>query len=174
MSILCDKTLKKELDANNIIIKPRPGSESIQPASIDLQLSNDFIMFDETLHVKYINRISSKYVLQPGEFILGSTKEYIEVPEDMVARVEGRSSYGRLGLLVHVTAGFIDPGFKGTITLELKNISNQQIVLNENDKICQIVFEQLDNKCEQKYDGHYQGQKQTRMSVIKNETTKTS
>lgn len=166
MTVLCDKTLQKELDKGNIIITPLPGSDAIQPASIDLRLSNDFIMFDETLDVKYINRISSKYVLQPGEFILGSTCEYVEVPVGMVARVEGRSSYGRLGLLVHITAGFIDPGFKGTITLELKNISNQSIILHENDRICQIVFERLDSTCEHPYNGHYQGQEQTRMSVI--------
>ena len=97
------------------------------------------------------------YVLQPGEFILGSTVEYVTIPHDLVARVEGRSSIGRLGVMVHVTAGYIDPGFKGNITLELFNCSDKPFQLNFGDCLCQIVFETLSCPCLNGYDGKYQG-----------------
>lgn len=126
----------------------------VQPASVDLQLNRVLKNIDgETFCLNEKN----KYVLQPGEFILGSTIEYVNIPHDLVARVEGRSSVGRLGVMVHVTAGYIDPGFKGNITLELFNCSDKPFQLNFGDCLCQIVFETLSSPCLNGYDGKYQG-----------------
>lgn len=126
----------------------------VQPASVDLSLDNVVKTIDG--EVFYLDE-KSMYVLQPGEFILGSTIEYVTIPHDIVARVEGRSSVGRLGVMVHVTAGYIDPGFKGNITLELFNCSNKPFQLNFGDCLCQIVFETLSSPCLNGYDGKYQG-----------------
>lgn len=126
----------------------------VQPASVDLRLNNVVKKIDgETFTLGE----KKKYVLQPGEFILGSTIEYVSIPEDIVARVEGRSSIGRLGIMVHVTAGYIDPGFKGNITLELFNCSDKDFTLNYGDALCQIVFETLSSPCLNGYAGKYQG-----------------
>ncbi len=126
----------------------------VQPASVDLQLNRVLKNIDgETFCLNEKN----KYVLQPGEFILGSTVEYVTIPHDIVARVEGRSSVGRLGVMVHVTAGYIDPGFKGNITLELFNCSDKPFQLCFGDYLCQIVFETLSSPCLNGYDGKYQG-----------------
>lgn len=126
----------------------------VQPASVDLSLDNVVKTIDG--EVFYLDA-KSMYVLQPGEFILGSTVEYVNIPHDLVARVEGRSSVGRLGVMVHVTAGYIDPGFMGNITLELFNCSDKPFQLNFGDCLCQIVFETLSNPCLNSYDGKYQG-----------------
>lgn len=126
----------------------------VQPASVDLQLDKALKNIDgETFNLDE----KSMYVLQPGEFILGSTVEYVTIPHDLVARVEGRSSVGRLGVMVHVTAGYIDPGFKGNITLELFNCSDKPFQLCFGDYLCQIVFETLSCPCRYPYDGKYQG-----------------
>lgn len=128
----------------------------IQPASVDLRLDNTLKNIDgETFTLDE----KSMYVLQPGEFILGSTIEYVTIPQYIVARVEGRSSVGRLGVMVHVTAGYIDPGFIGNITLELFNCSDKPFQLNFGDCLCQIVFETLSSPCKQPYDGKYYGDK---------------
>ena len=103
------------------------------------------------------------FVLHPGEFALGSTYEVVTLPDDVAARLEGKSSLGRLGLLTHSTAGFIDPGFKGTVVLELSNVSNLPILLRTGMKVAQLVFQRLDKPAERPY-GHpdlkskYQGQ----------------
>lgn len=126
----------------------------VQPASVDLSLNRVVKTIDgRTFNLGE----KSMYVLQPGEFILGSTIEYVNVPYDLVARVEGRSSIGRLGVMVHVTAGYIDPGFMGNITLELFNCSDKPFQLNFGDCLCQIVFETLSSPCKHPYDGKYQG-----------------
>lgn len=126
----------------------------VQPASVDLSLDNVIKTIDgETFYLDE----KSMYVLQPGEFILGSTVECVNIPDDLVARVEGRSSIGRLGVMVHVTAGYIDPGFMGNITLELFNCSDKPFQLNYGDYLCQIVFETLTSPCMNPYDGKYQG-----------------
>lgn len=126
----------------------------IQPASVDLQLDKTLKNIDgETFTLDG----KSMYVLQPGEFILGSTIEYVTIPQYIVARVEGRSSIGRRGVMVHVTAGYIDPGFMGNITLELFNCSDKPFQLCFGDCLCQIVFETLTSPCITPYDGKYQG-----------------
>lgn len=126
----------------------------VQPASVDLMLDNVVKTIDGEI---FNLDEKSMYVLQPGEFILGSTVEYVTIPHDLVARVEGRSSIGRLGVMVHVTAGYIDPGFKGNITLELFNCSDKPFQLNFGDCLCQIVFETLSCPCRNPYAGKYQG-----------------
>lgn len=126
----------------------------VQPASVDLRVDATVKKIDgETFTLSG----KEKYVLQPREFLLGSTIESVSIPKDIVARVEGRSSIGRLGVMVHVTAGYIDPGFKGNITLELFNCSNKPFQLKYGDALCQIVFEELSSPCLYEYDGKYQG-----------------
>ncbi len=101
-------------------------------------------------------------VIHPGEFLLGSTLESLKVPSDLVARVEGRSSYGRLGIIVHATAGYIDPGFEGDITLEMQNLGNAPVKLYPEDRVCQVVFETMTSEAENPYgektDSKYMGQ----------------
>ena len=126
----------------------------VQPASVDLCLDNAIKTIDGE---KFYLDEKSMYVLQPGEFVLGSTIEQVNIPTDIVARVEGRSSIGRLGVMVHVTAGYIDPGFNGNITLELFNCSDKPFQLNYGDRLCQIVFETLSSPCKHPYNGKYQG-----------------
>ena len=126
--------------------------EFLGPSSYDLRL-NDTIMYFQpgqlldvknTKSIKYATKKLNEgegFVLAPGEFILAETKEYVKMPDDIVARVEWKSSLGRLGLLVHVTAGFVDAGFEGTITLEIYNLNANPIVLYEGMKICQLGFQ---------------------------------
>ena len=162
-----------------IKIKPKPSSIQEQPASIDLTLSDEFLqpVHDEKVDPKqdtpnYEYITGDKILLPPHSFVLGSTIERIILPKNIVARIEGRSSIGRLGLTVHVTAGFIDPGFRGNITLEIANLSNNSIVLHKGMRICQIVFEEIEppmmiyGECDNKYQNqtgvtpsmiHYEG-----------------
>jgi dCTP deaminase len=103
------------------------------------------------------------FVIHPGEFALGRTQEYVEIPDDIVSRIEGKSSLGRLGLIVHATAGFVDPGFKGTLTLEITNLTRVPIKLYTGLPIAQLSFMTLDAPAEQPYGSpelgsHYQGQ----------------
>ena len=133
-----------------IRIHPPPTQQQQQPCSIDLTLDDEYLqpVIDEKVdpqknspNYEYIT--GEKIIIPPHHFILGSTIETVEIPKNIVARVEGRSSIGRLGLTVHVTAGFIDPGFRGNITLEIANLSNNSIVLHKGMRICQIVFEEI-------------------------------
>lgn len=148
--ILSDKTIKQKLKSEEIIIKPYP--EEIQPSSVDLRLGNEFWSPVKTEEVLDIKNNEPKYniinanaiVLPPNEFILATTNEWVEIPNNLSAKVEGRSSIGRLGVAIHVTAGFIDPGFKGNITLEIKNLAHQPIMLHSGMRICQLCFEHLD------------------------------
>lgn len=121
-----------------IVITPKP--EVIQPASVDLHLSSDLHYLEEgtSTHIA-----PEGYSMHPGEFLLGSTVEHVEMPTNLAARVEGKSSLGRIGLMVHVTAGFIDPGFRGNITLELKNLSSMPITLEEGMPISQLCFQRV-------------------------------
>jgi dCTP deaminase len=143
----------------------------LQPASIDLLLSNEFRVYDhgQTVAVDLadpatyqgITRLvrHARFVLHPGEFILATTQERVIVPNDIMARVEGKSSIGRLGLVVHATAGFIDPGFTGEITLECSNLSPVPIVLHVGLPICQVSFAYMTSAVERPYCGKYQGQR---------------
>lgn len=133
------------------------NEEDIQPASVDLHLAAGLINLDE----EKFDLNKNSYPLQPDEFILGSTKEFVTIPDDLVAEVDGKSSLGRLGIAVHITAGFIDPSFKGNITLEIKNNSNKTFYLREGMSIGQIVFFTLTSPVERGYgdstrNNHYQ------------------
>lgn len=137
----------------------------VQPASIDLRLDDEFLVMDEhnrseislSSEICYRKIQGKDIIIPPKSFVLAKTKEYLEIPLDCTAFVEGRSSIGRLGLFIQ-NAGFVDPGFKGTITLELFNATNLPIRLESGRRICQLVFMKLDKKLEKGYEGKYLGQ----------------
>lgn len=148
--ILSDHDLKARLQSGSIVVSPLDDpDQQIQPASIDLRLGSVFYSLrrDEYRTVPE----GSTYVLNPGEFALASTVERVSVPSDLVARVEGRSSLGRIALIVHATAGFIDPGFEGEITLELSNLGPRALLLRPGSRICQIVFQTMTSPADRPY-----------------------
>ncbi|MGB0757226.1 MAG: dCTP deaminase [Patescibacteria group bacterium] len=153
--ILSDKDIQKSIDEGKIVIDPL-FPNSIQPASVDLHLGSDFLVFRNDNHTSIdlreplddmMEEVSidkdRPFVLHPREFALGMTYEIIGVPEDMVGRLEGKSSLGRVGIIVHATAGYIDPGNKLKITLELHNIANLPVQLYYKMPIAQISFSPL-------------------------------
>jgi dCTP deaminase len=176
--ILSDRTIREQLAAGRIVIDPLDES-LIQPSSIDVRISNLFRVFrnhtrgvidvkqdmvDLTELVEIPDDGDEAFMLHPGEFVLGSTLERIAVPDDLVGRVEGKSSLGRLGLLIHSTAGFIDAGFDGHITLELANVASLPITLYPGMKIGQVSFMQMTTPADQPYGSgasgsKYQGQR---------------
>ena len=145
--ILSDKTISKMLDEKSLIIDPLT-KEQIQPASVDIRLGNTFSVVDDiptgiiTLdsQIKYKSITTDTYLLLPGQFVLATTMEYFELPNNLTAFVEGRSSLGRMGLFIQ-NAGWVDPGFKGEITLELFNANRCAIELKSGRRIGQLVFE---------------------------------
>ena len=150
--ILSDKTILEKIKQKEITITPNPTMEQIQPSSIDLRLGNEFLLphIDVPIDVKngspHYEKVNCNILqLPPKSFVLGTTIEKIRLPPNLIGRVEGRSSIGRLGVAIHITAGFIDPSFEGQITLEIANLSNSTIYLYENMRICQIVFEEIDS-----------------------------
>ena len=160
--ILSDQTILEKLEAGDLIIKPCDIND-VQPCSVDLHLGPSL----KNIH-GYEYRLDSNdsYILEPQEFILASTKEYVEIPNDLVGIVDGKSSLGRLGIMVHVTAGYIDSGFHGNITLEIYNVSSEQFILKKDMSICQLILETLTTPCKRPYgsDGlnnHYQNSKGT-------------
>jgi dCTP deaminase len=176
--ILSDRDLRAHLASGHIGIEPLDDPDlQIQPASVDLRLASTFVTY-RLPHVPCIDarnpRVVEEYtetltiaegdgfVLQPGEFALGSTLEWVRVPDDLVARVEGRSSIGRLAVVVHATAGFIDPGFEGRITLELSNLGRCAVKLYPGMRISQVVFHTMTSPAERPYGpargSKYQGQ----------------
>lgn len=150
--VLSDRTIKEEIEKGRIGIEPFNPS-CVQPSSVDLHVDRYFRVFRNSRH-PYIDvrkpqedltelievGVEEPFILHPGEFALGSTLERVTLPDDIVARLEGKSSLGRLGLLIHSTAGFIDPGWKGNLTLELSNVANLPITLYFGMKIGQISF----------------------------------
>lgn len=168
MSILSDKHIVEKIKNGEIVVNPL-SSIDVQPSSIDLHLSEEL----KTINGESIILFEDEpYILKPGEFILGSTSEWVEIPNNIVAIVEGRSSVGRLGITAHITAGYIDPGFKGNITLEIANVSNQKFQLKKEMSICQIVFHELSSECENPYgskklNSKYQNSKGTINSRLK-------
>ena len=175
MAALSDGTIRRLLDEGRVKVEPFDEA-MIQPASIDLKLGPSFRVFHNfrveaidladppqglTEHVEIDDE--TPFVVHPGEFVLGRTAEYVEMPDDLVARVEGKSSLGRLGLIVHATAGFVDPGFKGTLTLEITNLTRVPIKLWAGKPIAQLSVMALDRPAERPYGhpdlgSHYQGQ----------------
>lgn len=167
------RTLEGRLDRpNDIVLSPLPEDVQIQPASLDLRLGRGFHVQREGEDGQWhedTNTDADRFLLRRGDFLLATTLEYIELPTDLVARVEGKSSLGRRGLMVHVTAGFIDPGFKGNITLEMYNLSPAPVLLTLGMKICQLSFSAIEGRVLRPY-GHpelgskYQGQQGVTLS----------
>ncbi|HEX5522027.1 MAG TPA: dCTP deaminase [Pedococcus sp.] len=174
--LLSDRDIKAEIDTERVRLEPYdPGM--IQPSSIDVRLDKFFRLFDNHKYpvidpsldqpdLTRLVEVSSDdgFVLHPGEFVLGSTLETVSLPDDLAARVEGKSSLGRLGLMTHATAGFVDPGFSGHVTLELSNVATLPIILWPGMKIGQLCFFRLSSPAENpygsaKYGSHYQGQR---------------
>jgi dCTP deaminase len=177
--ILSDKDIRQAIaDGRVKITTPEAGPfEHIHASSMDFRLGNTFKLYE---HSKFavldpMNPDSfagnmrtitvpdgESFIVQPGEFVLGVTQEQITLPDDLVARVEGRSSLGRLGIIIHSTAGFVDPGFSGTITLEISNLNRLPVALYPGMRICQIAFEEMTSAAETPYHSKpfskYQGQ----------------
>lgn len=180
--ILSDRSLREQIDAGRIVIEPFDPA-LVQPSSIDVRISNLFRVFrNHTAGVIDVKQDMTgltelvempvgpdgvgdePFMLHPGEFVLGSTLERVAVPDDLVGRVEGKSSLGRLGLLIHSTAGFVDAGFDGHITLELANVASLPITLYPGMKIGQISFMRMTTPADQPYGkgasgSKYQGQR---------------
>jgi dCTP deaminase len=174
-SVLSDGTIRRLVEEGRITIDPWDPA-LIQPASIDLRLGDSFRVFHNhrasaidlrepptNLTEQVVVDDGEPFVIHPGEFCLGRTLEYVELPDDIVARIEGKSSLGRLGLIVHATAGFCDPGWKGTLTLELNNLTRVPIKLYPGLPIAQLSFMTLDAPAQRPYGhaelgSHYQGQ----------------
>jgi dCTP deaminase len=174
-SVLSDGTIRRLVAEGHIKIDPWDDG-LVQPASVDLRLGDSFRVFhnhrasaidlrDPPQHLTEEVKIAGEepFVIHPGEFALGRTMEWVELPDDIVARIEGKSSLGRLGLIVHATAGFCDPGWKGTLTLELANLTRVPILLYHGLAIAQLSFMALDAPAQRPYGheelgSHYQGQ----------------
>jgi len=180
MTVLCDRDIRERcesghtglsgLEEGGMVTPFRP--ELVQPASLDMLLGPTFRVYensacpvvdlwDPASYANLTRKVSvdtdTGFVLHPGEFVLGSTDEVVRMPEDLVGRVEGKSSLGRLGLIVHATAGYIDPGFTGVITLEMTNLLRVPIVLHPGIPICQLSFHRLTGVPDEAYSGRYQG-----------------
>ena len=173
--ILSDRTIKEELAAGRIVIEPL-DERCIQPSSVDLSLDRYFRVFRnhtmghidvkqnlEDLTELVEARDGNPFILHPGEFVLGSTAERVAIPANLVGRIEGKSSLGRLGLLIHTTAGFVDAGWDGQLTLEFSNVANLPITLYPGMKIGQISFIRMTTEADNPYGSgvlgsKYQGQ----------------
>ena len=174
--LLSDRDILAEIKAQRVSVEPYDES-MIQPSSIDFRLDRYFRVFenhryphiDPAVDQSDLTRVveapgDEPFILHPGEFVLGSTLEVVTLPDDLAARVEGKSSLGRLGLLTHATAGFVDPGFSGHVTLELANVATLPIKLYPGMKIGQLCFFRLSSPSEHpygsaKYGSRYQGQR---------------
>jgi dCTP deaminase len=169
--VLSDRTIKAEVEAGRLVFDPYDPS-LVQPSSVDVRVDRSFRVFHNSRH-PYIDvrqpmedlteLVSVKgdepFVLHPGEFVLGQTLEHVTLPDDLVARLEGKSSLGRMGLLIHSTAGFIDPGWSGNLTLELSNVANLPITIYHGMPIGQISFMRMDAAVETSYGSDEAGSK---------------
>lgn len=186
--ILSDIDIANRLDDGDLVIDPLSDETwQIQPASVDLRLSNEFLVFNtpetpiirpgETDLDDCVDEViiddEDEFVIHPGDFVLGQTKEWIEIPRDLIGSLQGRSSIGRLAVIVHATAGIIDPGYKGQITLELSNLGRAPVVVKPNMRMGQIMFTELKTPCENPYGeergSKYQHQKKPQVSKINND-----
>jgi dCTP deaminase len=174
--LLSDRDILAELDAKRVQLDPFDAA-MVQPSSVDVRLDRFFRVFENHRYPHIdpaeeqpdLTRLvepdgGEPFILHPGEFVLGSTYELVTLPDDVAARLEGKSSLGRLGLLTHSTAGFIDPGFSGHVTLELSNVATLPIKLWPGMKIGQLCFFRLSSPAENpygsaKYGSRYQGQR---------------
>jgi dCTP deaminase len=183
MSVLSDRDIRAAIEAGDVVIRPYDAKD-LQPSSVDLHLDRRFRVFRNNRY-PYIDvrhpqpdlteMVSvgddEPFILHPGEFVLGQTLEWTELPNDLVARLEGKSSLGRLGLLIHSTAGYVDPGWKGNLTLELSNVANLPIALYYGMKIGQISFFRMSSEVDRPYGSpelgsKYQGQSEPTASAF--------
>ncbi|WP_439025451.1 dCTP deaminase [Haloarchaeobius sp. DT45] len=165
--ILSDGDILRRLEAGDLAIEPLDDIElQVQPASVDLRLGREFLEFEHAnipcIHPGSESEVSEyvsetvvpedgEFILHPGDFVLGTTKERVEIPADLIAHVEGRSSLGRLAVVVHATAGLCDPGYRGQITLELSNLGRAPVALNPGMRISQLTFTELKTPAERPY-----------------------
>jgi dCTP deaminase len=173
--VLSDRTIRSEIEAGRIAIDPFEA-DLVQPSSVDVRVDRRFRVFHNARYpfidvrqpmegLTELVEVAGEepFILHPGEFVLGQTLERVTLPEDLVARLEGKSSLGRLGLLIHSTAGFVDSGFSGNLTLELSNVANLPITIYHGMPIGQISFMRMDGPVENPYGSErsrakYQGQ----------------
>src|SRR5579883_2830090 len=184
--ILSDRSIREQLNQGRIRIEPL-HPECVQPSSVDLHLYSEFLVFRNSRR-PYIDvrepqsdltdliRVDAgeAFILHPGEFVLGSTSEIVGIPDDLVGRLDGKSSLGRCGLMIHSTAGYVDPGFVGRLTLELSNVANLPIALYPGMRIAQISFSRMTTPAERPYGdpaigSKYQGQMGPRASELHRE-----
>ncbi len=183
MSVLSDRDIRAALEAGTVRITPY-DAEDLQPSSVDLHLDRSFRVFRNNRYAFIDVRApqpdltelltvadDEPFILHPGEFVLGQTHEWVELPNDLVARLEGKSSLGRLGLLIHSTAGYVDPGWKGNLTLELSNVAKLPIALYAGMRIGQISFFRMSSEVDRPYGSpglrsRYQGQSEPTASAF--------
>jgi len=184
--ILSDADILRRLEAGDLVVEPLDDPDlQVQPASVDLRLGRQFLEFqhanipcihpnserevDEYVEETVVEE-DGEYILHPGDFVLGTTYERVEIPPDLIAHVEGRSSLGRLAIVVHATAGLADPGYKGQITLELSNLGTAPVALTPGMRISQLTFTELKTPAERPYGeergSKYQGQSGPQASKI--------
>ena len=165
--ILSDGDIRRRLAEGDLTVSPLADPElQIQPASIDLRLGREFLEFQRTnipcIHPDSANEVDEyvtetvvdegeEFILHPGDFVLGTTVERLAVPDDLIARVEGRSSLGRLAVVIHATAGIVDPGYRGQVTLELSNLGTAPVALTPGMRISQVIFTELKTAADRPY-----------------------
>lgn len=185
--ILSDADILARLEEGDLQIEPLDDPElQIQPASVDLRLGREFLEFQHAnipcIHpnsqqevAEYVEETvvegeDGEFILHPGDFVLGTTKERVAIPDDLIAHVEGRSSLGRLAIVVHATAGLADPGYEGQITLELSNLGTAPVALTPGMRISQLTFTELSSPADRPYGeergSKYQGQEGPQASRI--------
>ena len=183
--ILSDNQIKEYIKANKITVEPEPDyKEQLSGASLDLRLGNEFRVFDyaqsivmdpknpqECTKVTKLKK-NEFFVVHPGEFVLGITEENVGIDNTICSRIDGKSSVGRLGIVVHSTAGHVNPGWKGKLTLEISNIGRIPVLLYPGMRICQLVFETLTTPATAVYEGKYMNQKSPQESKISKENIK--
>ncbi len=178
--ILSDKHIREQLEKGRIKVEPCDLSKQLGAVGIDLRLSNSFRLF-KTTHKAFVDLTEEhfdidtdlleipdkeRFIIHPGEFVLGMTIENVELPDDISGRLDGRSSLGRVGIIVHSTAGRVEPGWKGRLTLEISNIGKLPIALIPGMRFCCIMFEQVSSPVERAYKGKYLGSTQPTASKI--------
>lgn len=163
---LSDADIKRRLVDGDLVIEPIEDEElQLQPASVDVRLDNEFLKFDPQ-NVTSVNPLTDEpeehmtsveidddetFVVHPGDFVLGSTVEWVEIPNDLIGFVNGRSTLGRLAIVIHATAGLLDPGWKGNVTLEISNLGKVPVELTPGMRIGQLTFRDLKTVCERPY-----------------------
>jgi dCTP deaminase len=192
--ILSDTDLLARLGEGDLVVEPLEDLDTqVQPASIDLRLGERFLEFQRTniscIHPNREQEVSDyvtetrvpegeEFILHPGDFVLGTTKERVEVPPDLIAHVQGRSSLGRLAVVIHATAGVVDPGYRGQITLELSNLGTAPVALTPGMRVSQLIFTELSTPAERPYGSErgskYQDQDGPQASRIGNDPEFTS